>query len=140
MQVDNGRRELNGGWTLASLTKLVVDSVTAFSYKPIRAMSYFGAVIAMLGFIYAIIVIFAALIGDPPTGWASLMVMVLILGGIQMLMLGVLGEYLWRALDEARSRPPFVIEASTGRLPGITEQSSKSSDPPPANPENRAPD
>ena len=109
------------GWTLAALIKTVIDSVTAFSYKPIRAITYFGLVVAFLGFAYAIWIIFSALTGDPPAGWASLMVVFLVLIGIQMLMLGVLGEYLWRALDEARSRPPFVIEASTGRVSGVSE-------------------
>jgi dolichol-phosphate mannosyltransferase len=113
------------GWTLTSLTKMAVDSITAFSYKPIRAITYFGIVIAFVGFIYAAWIIFLALIGDPPAGWASLMVVVLVLSGVQMLMLGILGEYLWRALDESRSRPPFVIEASTGFLANLTEPVSR---------------
>jgi len=48
-------------------------------------------------------------------GWSSLMAVVLVLGGLQMLMLGVLGEYLWRVLDESRRRPRFLIEESTPR-------------------------
>ena len=54
-----------------------------------------------------------AIIGDPTPGWASLMVMVLFLGGLQMLMMGILGEYVWRALDEARRRPRYLIEDAT---------------------------
>ncbi len=115
----------HSGWTLASLIKLVVDSITAFSYKPIRAMTLLGLFIALLGFLYAVWIVLAALTGNPPEGWASLMVVVLVLSGVQMLMLGVLGEYLWRALDEARSRPPFVIEASTGSLADLTAQTPK---------------
>lgn len=112
------------GWTLTSLIKMAVDSITAFSYKPIRAITYFGMVIALVGFIYAVWIIFLSLTGNPPAGWASLMVIVLVLSGAQILMLGVLGEYLWRALDEARSRPPFNIEASTGFLADLTEPAS----------------
>jgi dolichol-phosphate mannosyltransferase len=121
----------HSGWTLAGLIKLAVDSVTAFSYKPIRAMTLLGLFIALLGFLYALWIIVAAITGSPPQGWASLMVIVLVVSGFQMLMLGVLGEYLWRALDEARSRPPFVIEASTGFPSNMTAEAPKA--PKPAN-------
>jgi dolichol-phosphate mannosyltransferase len=66
------------------------------------------------GFLYAGVVIVNALAGRPPQGWGSLMVVVLVIGGIQMLMMGVLGEYLWRALDESRRRPPYIVEAVCG--------------------------
>jgi hypothetical protein len=55
-----------------------------------------------------------ALLGSPPEGWTSLMVVVLFLGGGQMFMLGVLGEYIWRGLDEARRRPRYLIERTAG--------------------------
>lgn len=111
----NKQTRLHGrsGWSLEKKLKLVVDSVTSFTYFPIRLMSYLGFIVAIVGFLYAGIVMFNAVRGLPPQGWASLMVVVLILGGFQMLMLGVLGEYLWRALDEARSRPPYLIETVT---------------------------
>lgn len=101
------------GWSLGKKFKLVVDSVTSFSYLPIRLMSIVGFIVAIIGFLYAGVVVVNALAGRPPEGWASLMVVVLVVGGIQMLMMGVLGEYLWRALDEARGRPRYIIETST---------------------------
>jgi dolichol-phosphate mannosyltransferase len=101
------------GWDLEKKLKLVVDSVTSFTYLPIRLMSYLGFVVAFAGFVYAGFVIANALAGRPTEGWSSLMVVVLVVGGFQMLMLGVLGEYLWRALDESRRRPRYIIEAST---------------------------
>jgi len=100
------------GWTLKKKLKLVVDSITAFTYFPIRLMSYAGLVIACGGFGYATFVIINALRGQPPQGWTSLMVVVVIVGGIQMIMLGVLGEYLWRTLDESRGRPQYLIESA----------------------------
>jgi dolichol-phosphate mannosyltransferase len=105
------------GWSLKKKLKLVVDSVTSFSYVPIRFMSYVGFFIAFLGFIYAGIVVFNAYRGFPVEGWSSLIVVVLLLGGFQMLMMGVLGEYLWRALDEARRRPRYIIESATSPMP-----------------------
>jgi hypothetical protein len=101
-------------WNLEMKLKLVVDSITAFTYKPIRFMSYAGFCIAMIGFLYALDVIANAILGHPVAGWTSLMVVVLVLGGFQMLMMGILGEYLWRALDEARRRPRYLIEATVG--------------------------
>jgi dolichol-phosphate mannosyltransferase len=102
------------GWSLAKKLKLVVDSITSFTSLPIRAMSYVGFSVALLGFLYAGVVIVNALEGQPAQGWSSMMVTVLVVGGIQMLMMGVLGEYLWRALDESRRRPRYLIEATAG--------------------------
>jgi glycosyltransferase involved in cell wall biosynthesis len=109
------RSRLHGStsWTPKKKLRLVVDSFTSFSHRPIRWMAWFGFAIAALGFIYAGIVLINALSGQPIEGWSSLMIVVLILCGSQMLMLGVMGEYLWRALDEARQRPKYLIENTT---------------------------
>lgn len=103
----------SSGWNLNKKFKLVWDSITSFSYFPIRFMSYLGLVVAFLGFLYAGFVVILALIGQPPQGWSSLMVVVLVIGGMQMLMMGILGEYLWRALDESRHRPRYLVERTT---------------------------
>lgn len=102
------------GWTFTRKLELVVDSVTGFTYVPIRVMSYLGLATAATGLLYAIVVVANALAGEPPVGWSSLMVAVLLIGGVQMLMLGVLGEYVWRALEESRRRPRYLIETTTG--------------------------
>jgi dolichol-phosphate mannosyltransferase len=107
------RHSGRSGWSLGKKIKLVVDSVTSFSYLPIRLISCAGVVVAMFGFLYAAFVVLNAVRGSPVEGWSSLMVVVLVLGGFQMLMMGVLGEYLWRTLDEARRRPRYIIEADT---------------------------
>jgi polyisoprenyl-phosphate glycosyltransferase len=102
------------GWTLRKKIKLIVDSLTSFTYQPVRWMSLMGLIVSILGVIYAMVVILNALLGAPPQGWTSLMVVVLFLGGGQMFMLGVLGEYIWRGLDEARRRPRYLIERAAG--------------------------
>ncbi|HYL78869.1 MAG TPA: glycosyltransferase family 2 protein [Bryobacteraceae bacterium] len=109
------RQHGHSGWTLRKKVALLVDSVTAFTYTPIRLMTYLGFATALLGFLYAGFVIIHAIRGAPMAGWASLMVVVLVIGGIQMLMMVVLGEYLWRALDESRRRPRYLIEDTTER-------------------------
>jgi Glycosyltransferase family 9 (heptosyltransferase) len=113
---DKGLRTAGkSGWTLSKKLKMFLDSVIDFSVRPLQAISVLGFVVAMLGFVYAAIVIANAIFGRPVEGWSSLMVVVLIVGGVQMVMLGVLGEYLWRALDESRGRPRYVVERRTDR-------------------------
>jgi polyisoprenyl-phosphate glycosyltransferase len=104
----------SSGWNWGKKIKLVVDSIASFSYLPIRFMSLTGLVVSSFGFLYAVVVLLNALGGDPIQGWTSLMLVVLIIGGLQMMMLGVLGEYIWRALDESRRRPKYFLEEWTG--------------------------
>jgi dolichol-phosphate mannosyltransferase len=108
------------GWSLEKKIKLVLDSVLSFSYLPVRLMSYMGFIVGLLGFLYAGYVILNAVTGSPAEGWSSLMVVLLLVGGCQMLMMGILGEYLWRALDESRRRPRYWIEDSTVMEPPTT--------------------
>ena len=105
-------------WTLAKRIKLFVDSFAAFSYAPIRIMSLVGFLVALLSFSYALFVAaFRIFYGQPVAGFSTLACLVASLSGLQMLMLGVLGEYLWRTLDEARRRPNFVVEHLIQRKP-----------------------
>jgi dolichol-phosphate mannosyltransferase len=102
------------GWTLVKRINIALDTLFAFTHFPVRAMSALGLGCATLGFLYAILIIFNAFLGDPIIGWSSLIVVVLMASGVIMMMLGVLGEYLWRALDESRARPRYIVERSAG--------------------------
>ncbi len=98
-------------WTLAKKVKLVMDSVMSFSYFPLRFMSGLGIFFNILAVILLVIVLIEKFTKNTPiVGWTSLMCVVLCASGIIMLMLGILGEYIWRALDAARSRPPYIID------------------------------
>lgn len=98
-------------WSLSRKLKLSIDSFVSFSYFPIRLMSACGILFALTGFVYAIVVALRALVyGSPAEGWPALMCVVLIVSGVQLVMLGVLGEYLWRTFDESRGRPRHIIE------------------------------
>jgi len=102
-------------WTLSKKLNAFADAFVGFSYLPMRFMSTLGFAAAFIGFIYAAFVLIGRfVVGSPIPGYASLMIVVLIIGGLQMLMLGVLGEYLWRNLEESRRRPLFLIEDKTG--------------------------
>jgi glycosyltransferase involved in cell wall biosynthesis len=98
-------------WTLGKKITYLIDGVMSYSSMPIRLMSIAGALIAATGFLYAIFIIATRiLLGSTIQGWAALMVVSLTLGGIQLLMLGVIGEYMWRTLAQTRKRDAYVIE------------------------------
>jgi len=107
------RRQRTAGrsrWTFSKKFKLFIDSSIAFSYVPIRVMSFIGICTAFLGFLTAAYyIVYWLLYHINIQGWTSIMVAVLILGGLQMIMLGIIGEYIWRTYDETRRRPPYVV-------------------------------
>lgn len=105
------RQEGRSGWTPAKRIKYFIDAFTAFSYIPLRAASVLGMSLAGLGFVYALAIVVARLAnGTAVPGWASLTVVVLVTSGVQLVLVGILGEYLWRVLDETRRRPVFIVE------------------------------
>jgi glycosyltransferase involved in cell wall biosynthesis len=98
-------------WTLGKKFSYLLDGVLGYSYMPIRLMSVAGALIALTGFLYAVFIIANRILwGSNIQGWAALMVVALFLGGIQLIMLGVIGEYMWRTLAQARKRDAYLIE------------------------------
>ncbi len=101
------------GWTLRKKIKLVVDSVVSFSDAPVRACSYLGVGVLGLSALCLLLAIADVSVRHLTPGWMLLMAGVFLAGGLNLLMLGVLGEYLWRALDETRGRPPYLIEDAT---------------------------
>ncbi|MBN1310549.1 MAG: glycosyltransferase family 2 protein [Anaerolineae bacterium] len=114
IRYDRRQREKRYGrsmWTYTKKLKYFIDSFVAFSYMPVRAASLVGIGVSVLGLCYAIVVILARLFWDiRAEGWASLMVALLVVSGVQMTMIGILGEYMWRNLDETRRRPRFVVD------------------------------
>ena len=98
-------------WTLTKKIKLVIDSFIGFSYAPVRLMSAVGILTAASAFAYAAYVFLLwSLRGIPVPGYATIVTLIALTSGIQMLMLGVVGEYLWRMLDEVRRRPTYVVD------------------------------
>lgn len=101
------------GWTLARKITLVIDSVTSFSDLPIRLCAYGGALLIAIALVLLIVSIMLL-----PTLLAGLLFVLSVLtglAGLQLLALGIVGEYVWRALDEARRRPAYLIEAVAGQ-------------------------
>ncbi len=113
------RKDGHSKWSFRNRVRLAKDWIIAFSGLPLKIVSIIGFFFAALGLIYATYVALKALFVYPALGWSSIpgwsstIVIILILGGIQMIILGVIGEYLWRNLDESRRRPLYFIEATT---------------------------
>ncbi|WP_046657856.1 glycosyltransferase family 2 protein [Lysobacter capsici] len=100
-------------YSFSKKMKLFYDFLLDGSYLPIRLMSISGTVVALMGVAYAIVITLVWALGKTPfSGWAPIMVAILIIGGMIMLMLGMIGEYLWRILDEVKDKPLYIIEDS----------------------------
>jgi glycosyltransferase involved in cell wall biosynthesis len=114
VQIPYKRRKRQKGqsrWTMAKKIKLFIDAFAGFSYFPIRFVSVIGIIVATLGTLYAVFQAYMAIFHKVPVqGFPTIVILVAVTSGLQMVMLGTLGEYLWRTLDETRKRPPYVVD------------------------------
>ncbi len=104
------------GWPFWKRVKFALDVIVDHSYTPIRLMTMTGCVIAGLAFSYALLLIFLRLFFDHGgDGWTSLATLIVFLGGVQMMFLGVIAEYLWRASSHINQRPAYYVMDIVGR-------------------------
>lgn len=109
------RRHGSTKYPLSRMLRFSVDGVTAFSTMPLRFASYLGAFTALSGIPYAAWAIYMRVFTDDAVhGWASLIVAMLVLGGLQLLCLGIVGEYLGRVYEEVKGRPLYIPERFIG--------------------------
>lgn len=99
-------------YPLSKMIRFSIEGITSFSFKPLQAATVLGFLGAFIGFVGILVILYLRLF-TPLTvqGWTSLMVVVLFMGGIQLLVLGVLGEYIGRIYDEVRGRPLYLVRA-----------------------------
>ena len=103
------REQGQSGYTLGKLLSLWMNGFTSFSIKPLRIATYFGALTAVAGFIYALIIVIRHFaVGMAPLGWSSTTALLLILGGVILLVLGLIGEYIGRIFMCVNSSPQYV--------------------------------
>lgn len=95
---------------------LAIGFALSFSTRPLRMISILGFFVSALSFTYLVIVVFQTLHGAPVMGWATLVVLITFLGGIQLLSLGVIGEYVARIFVESKGRPLYIVEERLGEL------------------------
>ncbi len=109
--VRRARAKGHSRWTLTKKIKLFIDTFVSFSYFPIRMVTVTGFLFALGAILYGFIILISWLLNDISVkGWVPMMLILTLASGLQMIMLGILGEYLWRVLDETRKRPPYVID------------------------------
>lgn len=102
-------------WNYWKLWNFAIDGITSFSFLPLKVWSYVGLLVAIPSFFYASFLVIRTLIyGIDFPGYASIMVAVLFLGGVQLVSLGVLGEYLGRVYEEVKGRPLYLVRESYG--------------------------
>ena len=106
------RKNGKSGWTFAKKIRLLVDSFVAFSKAPAHFVTAIGAIMAIIGILWAIVIVIIKLFNLAPlsAGWPTLMALLLFGFGITNLSIGIIAEYLWRTLDAARKRPVFIVE------------------------------
>lgn len=98
-------------WTFGKKLTYLIDGVVSYSFFPIRLVSVLGMITALAGFLYALVVLIVRLtVGTPVQGWAPLMIVLLVLGGLQMITLGIFGEYLWRIFAQVQNRAPYIVD------------------------------
>lgn len=101
-------------WSLWSLLNLATEGITSFTTAPLRIASICGFFIAMMSFVFLLYYLIKTLVyGDPVQGFPTLVTIILFIGGIQLLCLGILGEYIGRIYNETKQRPPYLINESS---------------------------
>lgn len=122
------KREIGkSGWTLAKKIKLTVDSLISFSYFPIRCVTVVGGISIAGALIWAVVLLVQWRTGYITVeGYTTTILLILLAFGIIMLTLGILGEYIWRILDEVRNRPSYIVDEVRGG--GASDESEKNMD------------
>ncbi len=107
----DGRRYGKSHWSMVQLTSLAIEGITGFSTAPLRLATVMGFLTGIGAFIYLIYVFIKAIIyGDPVAGYPTLICVMLFLGAVQLICLGIIGEYLGRVFNESKHRPNYLVE------------------------------
>ncbi len=116
-------------WRMRRLWHFALDGITSFTTAPLRIWSYLGLAVSMLALVVGLWIIFKTMLyGDPVAGYPTLIVSILFLGGVQLISLGVLGEYLGRVYEEVKARPLFLVAETIGVEP-VQPHARRASDP-----------
>ena len=121
------RQEGVSKWNTFSLINLAINGITSFTTAPLRIASFMGVVVSVVAFFYLIyIIIVTNFFGEPVQGYPTIMVTMLFLGGVQLLSLGIIGEYLGRIFNEVKGRPGYFVNSYNGKRESVTLRSSSS--------------
>src|SRR5699024_8607423 len=112
VEFDAGER-LHGEtkWSLKSLFNLSINGITSYTTAPLKLSTYFGFIVSVVAFIYMIYILFKTILfGADTSGFPSIVIIMLFLGGVQLISVGILGEYIGRIFQETKSRTLYFIE------------------------------
>lgn len=114
------RQEGETKWSFLSLVNLAINGIMSYTIAPLRFASFAGIIISFIAFIYLIyIIVVTNIFGEPVQGYPTIMVTILFLGGVQLLSLGIIGEYLGRIFNEVKGRPGYFINSYNGKRDSI---------------------
>jgi len=120
------REEGETKWSFMSLVNLAVNGIMSYTVAPLRLSMMFGILVSIVAFIYLIYILITTLIyGDPVAGYPTIMVTMLFLGGIQLLSLGIIGEYLGKVFNETKGRPGYFINSYNGERKEVYKNKDK---------------
>ncbi len=98
-------------WSFFKLFSYAIDGIVGFTVAPLRIATYSGIFVSLFGFIYMLYIVIKALaVGDPVPGYPSMIAIICLLGGIQLLVMGIMGEYLGKTYMESKRRPSYIIK------------------------------
>ena len=103
-------------WNFWSLFSLAIEGITSFTTSPLRISSIFGFIVSILAFVYmAFFLVKTWIFGDPVQGFPTLITVILFLGGVQLIAIGILGEYIARIFNETKNRPTYIAREHNGK-------------------------
>ena len=112
------REEGESKWSFASLMHLALNGLTSYTTAPLRIASVFGFIVALIAVIYLIYIVIRTLVfGEPVSGFPTIMVSMLFLGAVQLISIGIIGEYLARVFTEVKKRPVYFVRSFNGKDP-----------------------
>ena len=120
-------------WPLRKMLRFAVDALTSFSHVPLQLATWLGFLVSAFSFLYIVVVLVLKFRGVNVTGWTTLMFFILFLGGVQLIVVGVLGEYVGRIYEEVKHRPLYLVAevvGSSGESPAPAETSPPAEPPP----------
>jgi len=116
IQFEQGNRVAGkSSWSFGKLFNLAIEGITSFTTAPLRISTLFGFVVSIFALLYMVYIIAKTLIwGEPVQGFPTLMIAILFLGGVQLISLGIIGEYIGRVFNETKNRPVYIVNEYEG--------------------------
>ena len=111
-------------YPLRKMVRFALDALTSFSHVPLQLGTWLGFAVSSFAFLYIVVVVVLKVLGINERGWTTLMGWILLLGGVQLMLIGVLGEYLGRIYDEVKGRPLYLVSDEVGGEPDAAREAS----------------